>query len=52
MIRMTIDSAGYDALVILASDHGAKASGRRVPVDGILAEKGLLSYKTDKDDAP
>jgi len=45
MISRIVAAAGQNALIILVSDHGAKATGHRVAVDAILKEKGLLSFK-------
>ncbi len=45
MISKIVGAAGENALIILVSDHGAKASGRGVQVADILADKGLLAFK-------
>ncbi len=45
MISRIVATAGQNALFILVSDHGAKATGRAVPTYRILEEKGLLAFK-------
>ena len=45
MIGRVVGAAGEDALVIVVSDHGAKATGRPLPLGSILQEAGLTVMK-------
>lgn len=45
MIGEMVAAAGDDALTIIVSDHGAKASGRPVPLPKILQDAGLMAVK-------
>jgi len=44
MIGRIIETAGPDALVVITSDHGAKATTARVNVSGILEQAGLTVF--------
>jgi predicted AlkP superfamily phosphohydrolase/phosphomutase len=44
-IRRIVDAAGEDALVILTSDHGAKATTREFQPGEVLATVGLTAYE-------
>ncbi|MHB1416037.1 MAG: alkaline phosphatase family protein [Chloroflexota bacterium] len=39
-----LEAAGDNTLVVVVSDHGAKAAGARFKVNDLLAEAGLLGY--------
>jgi predicted AlkP superfamily phosphohydrolase/phosphomutase len=45
MIGRVLAAAGDDVMVVIVSDHGAKASGRHVPVPKILQDAGLMVVK-------
>jgi predicted AlkP superfamily phosphohydrolase/phosphomutase len=45
VIGRLVELAGEDTLVVVTSDHGAKASGYAVDVGGILADAGLTVYQ-------
>jgi len=45
MIGRVLAAAGDDVLTVIVSDHGAKASGRHVPVPKILQDAGLTVMK-------
>jgi len=48
LLERILANADDDTLIIIVSDHGAKASGRPVPVAKILQDAGLLAYKPKK----
>jgi predicted AlkP superfamily phosphohydrolase/phosphomutase len=47
MVGRIVEAAGEDSLIVMVSDHGAKATGHRIQVDRILEEKGLIAYNAD-----
>lgn len=47
MIGKILEVADKNTLVIVVSDHGAVAGGPHVPLNDILAERGLLAYGED-----
>jgi len=49
IVGRLVDLAGKETVVVVTSDHGAKASGHRVDVGQILADAGLTFYRETVD---
>jgi hypothetical protein len=48
LVGRLVAAAGDDALVVVASDHGAKAQGREFHPGSLLAAAGLTAYTDDE----
>ncbi|HUW08260.1 MAG TPA: alkaline phosphatase family protein [Anaerolineae bacterium] len=45
MLATIMQRADDKTLVIIVSDHGAKATGRQMPINQVLADAGLLAFE-------